>query len=79
LIITGGISGSEMPAWSIDYGGALTDQQILQLVTYLRSLAADAPSVPDWRRGAKATPAGTPVPSTQPADPIDPASNASEP
>ena len=77
LIITGGISGSAMSAWSIDYGGALTDQQILQLVTYLRSLAADAPSVPDWRRGAKAAPAGTPVPSTEPATPTDPTSDAS--
>jgi mono/diheme cytochrome c family protein len=54
LIIAGGISGSDMSAWGLDYGGALTDQQILQIVTYLRSLEADAPSVPDWRRGAKA-------------------------
>ena len=51
LIIAGGISGSDMSAWGIDYGGALTDQQI---VTYIRSLEADAPSIPDWRRGAEA-------------------------
>jgi mono/diheme cytochrome c family protein/uncharacterized cupredoxin-like copper-binding protein len=66
LIITGGISGSEMSAWSIDYGGALTDQQILQLVTYLRSLEADAPSVPDWRRGGQAASTAATVPSTEP-------------
>ncbi|TFH13668.1 MAG: cytochrome c [Acidimicrobiales bacterium] len=51
LIIARGISGSDMSAWGIDYGGALTDQQI---VTYIRSLEADAPSIPDWRRGAEA-------------------------
>jgi cytochrome c oxidase cbb3-type subunit 3/ubiquinol-cytochrome c reductase cytochrome c subunit len=54
LIITGGISGSSMSAWSIDYGGSLTEEQIRQVVTYLRSLEPNAPSVPDWRTGAKA-------------------------
>jgi hypothetical protein len=29
-------------------------EQIRQLVTYLRSLEAKAPSVPDWRTEAKA-------------------------
>jgi mono/diheme cytochrome c family protein len=55
LLIAGGVSGSSMPAWSLDYGGPLTDEQIGQLVTYLRSLAPNAPSIPDWRTGAKAT------------------------
>jgi mono/diheme cytochrome c family protein/uncharacterized cupredoxin-like copper-binding protein len=76
LIITGGISGSEMSAWSIDFGGALTDQQILQLVTYIRSLEADAPSIPDWRRGAKAESVDATVPSTEPADMTSDASGA---
>ena len=56
LLITGGISGSSMSPWSFDYGGSLTDEQIRQLVTYLRSLAPAAPSIPDWRQSAKATP-----------------------
>jgi len=54
LLVSGGVSGSSMPAWSQDYGGVLTSEQIHQLVTYLRSLEAKAPSVPDWRTGAKA-------------------------
>ena len=56
LIVTGGVPGSSMSAWSQDYGGPLTAEQIRQLVTYLRSLEPNAPSVPDWRTGAKATP-----------------------
>ena len=54
LIVTGGVPGSSMSAWSVDYGGPLTDEQIRQLVTYLRSLEPAAPSIPDWRTGAKA-------------------------
>ena len=40
-----------MPTWSIDMGGSLTDQQIEQIVTYMRSWEPTAPSVPDWRAG----------------------------
>jgi mono/diheme cytochrome c family protein len=50
-IISTGVPGSEMPAWSIDHGGALTDQQVTQLVTYIRSLQPAAPSNPAWRSG----------------------------
>ncbi len=53
MLITGGISGSIMPAWGLDYGGSFTDEQIRQLVTYLRSLEPTAPSVPDWLLGVK--------------------------
>jgi mono/diheme cytochrome c family protein len=48
-IIAGGIPGTAMPAWLNDYGGPLTDEQILALVTYFRSWERDAPSVPNWR------------------------------
>jgi cytochrome c oxidase cbb3-type subunit 3 len=54
LLIAGGVSGSDMPAWSLDYGGTMTDEQVRQLVTYLRSLEPGAPSVPDWRNGKTA-------------------------
>ncbi len=50
-LIAAGVAGSNMPAWSLDYGGTLTDEQVNQLVTYLRSLEPDAPSVPAWRKG----------------------------
>jgi mono/diheme cytochrome c family protein len=53
-LVAGGISGTEMPAWSLDFGGTLTDEQVRQIVTYLRSLEHDAPSIPDWRDGATA-------------------------
>ena len=55
-LVSGGVSGTEMPAWSLDYGGTFTDEQVRQVVTYLRSLEPNAPSVPAWRQGAKATP-----------------------
>jgi len=58
LLIAGGISGTDMPAWSQDYGGTLTDEQVRQIVTYLRSLEPNAPSVPDWRQGHSGTPTG---------------------
>lgn len=54
MLITGGIYGSIMSAWDIDYGGSLADEQIRQLVTYLRSLESTALSVPDWQLGIEA-------------------------
>ena len=51
ILVAAGISGSDMPAWSLDFGGTLTDEQVRQVTTYLRSLEAAAPSVPAWRKG----------------------------
>ncbi len=48
-IITSGISGTAMPAWSNEFGGPLTAQETASVVAYLRSLQKKAPSVPDWR------------------------------
>jgi mono/diheme cytochrome c family protein len=48
-VIAGGIPGSAMPAWLNDYGGPLTQQQILAVVAYIRSWEKTAPSVPNWR------------------------------
>ena len=53
-LVSGGVSGTEMPAWSLDFGGTFTDEQVRQVVTYLRSLEPHAPSIPSWRQGAKA-------------------------
>jgi mono/diheme cytochrome c family protein len=50
-LVAGGVSGTDMSPWSLEFGGTLTDEQIRQVTTYLRSLEADAPSVPDWRSG----------------------------
>ncbi len=53
-LVSGGVSGTAMPAWSLDYGGTLTAEQVVQVVTYLRSLEPRAPSIPTWRSGARA-------------------------
>lgn len=50
-LIAVGVPGAGMPAWGIDFGGPMTDEQIRQIVTYLRSLAPHAPSIPGWRSG----------------------------
>src|ERR1700738_263343 len=50
-LVAGGVPGTEMPAWSLAFGGTLTDEQINQVTTYLRSLEPKAPSVPNWRSG----------------------------
>lgn len=50
-LIAGGVPGTDMPAWGLPFGGTLTDEQIRQLSTYLRSLQTTAPSVPTWRQG----------------------------
>jgi mono/diheme cytochrome c family protein len=50
-LVAGGISGTEMPAWSLEFGGTLTDEQVVQITTYLRSLEPDAPSVPGFHKG----------------------------
>jgi mono/diheme cytochrome c family protein len=50
-LIAGGVPGTEMPAWSLAFTGTLTDEQIRQITTYLRSLEANAPSIPNWRQG----------------------------
>ncbi|HEX6578478.1 MAG TPA: cytochrome c [Jiangellaceae bacterium] len=55
MLVSAGVAGTEMPVWSIDLGGSLTDQQIQQLVAYIRSWEPDAPSVPNWREGLEDT------------------------
>jgi mono/diheme cytochrome c family protein len=53
-LVSGGVSGTEMSAWGLEFGGTLTDEQITQIVVYLRSLEHGAPSIPDWRSGTQA-------------------------
>jgi mono/diheme cytochrome c family protein len=48
-IVSAGITGTEMPAWSNEFGGPLTDEEIAAVVAYVRSWQRTAPSVPDWR------------------------------
>ena len=53
-LVSGGVSGTDMSAWGLDYGGTLTAEQVRQIVTYARSLESKAPSIPGWRTGASA-------------------------
>ena len=48
-LIAVGVPGSQMSAYSLDFGGPLTSEQITALTTFLRSLEEDAPDRPDWR------------------------------
>lgn len=49
-LVSVGIPGSEMVAYSLDFGGPLTSQQILALTAYLRSLEEVAADNPSWRQ-----------------------------
>jgi mono/diheme cytochrome c family protein len=48
-LIAVGVPGSQMGAYSQDFGGPLTSEQIKALATYIRSWEGDAPDRPDWR------------------------------
>jgi len=48
-IIAVGIPGSLMSAYSLDFFGPLTAEEIDGLTTYLRSWEEEAPENPDWR------------------------------
>lgn len=48
-IIAVGIPGSQMSAYSLDYAGPLTSEQIKALRVFIRSWEDDAPDRADWR------------------------------
>lgn len=48
-LIAVGIPGSQMNAYSLDFGGPLTSEQIKAVVAFIRSWEEDAPDRPDWR------------------------------
>ncbi len=50
-IIAVGVPGSQMSAYSQDYAGPLTSEQVRALAIYIRSWEEDAPDVPNWRDG----------------------------
>ena len=50
-IIAVGVPGSQMSAYSLDYAGPLTSEQIKALSVFIRSWEDDAPDRPDWRDG----------------------------
>jgi len=44
-VISSGIPGTQMPAWNQQHGGPLTDENVNQLVAYLKSWQAAAPDL----------------------------------
>ena len=49
LLIAVGVPGSDMSAYSQDFAGPLTSEQIRSIAIYLRTLEETAPDRPDWR------------------------------
>ena len=49
-VIGSGVPETEMPAWSQRFGGPLTDQQINQIVAFLRSWETTAPDLGELTR-----------------------------
>ena len=48
-LIAVGVPGSQMSAYSLDFGGPLTSEQIEAVTTFIRRWEEDAPDVPNWR------------------------------
>jgi mono/diheme cytochrome c family protein len=48
-LISVGVPGSQMGAYSLDFGGSLTLEQIEAITAYLRGLEETAPDFPGWR------------------------------
>jgi len=57
-VIRSGVPGTQMPAWSVDFGGPLTDENIHDVVASIRAWEPTAPDIepapftPDPARGA---------------------------
>jgi mono/diheme cytochrome c family protein len=56
-VVAAGVPGTEMPAWWVEFGGALTDEQIRAAVAFVRSWEDTAPDLADWRNLPAAEPA----------------------
>ena len=53
LLTAVGVPGSPMGAYSQDFAGPLTSEQIRAVTTFLRTWEDNAPDVPDWREFPK--------------------------
>ncbi|MCP3856869.1 MAG: cytochrome c [Actinomycetia bacterium] len=49
LLVSVGVPGTQMNAYSQDFAGPLTSEQIKAVVTFMRSWEEDAPDFPNWR------------------------------
>lgn len=57
-VIRSGVPSTQMPAWSVDFGGPLTDEDVKDVVAFIRAWEPTAPEIepvvfaPDAARGA---------------------------
>jgi mono/diheme cytochrome c family protein len=57
-VVRSGVPNTQMPAWSVDFGGPLTDEDVRDVVAFMRAWEPTAPEVqpvvfvPDASRGA---------------------------
>ncbi|MCK5430609.1 MAG: cytochrome c, partial [Anaerolineales bacterium] len=57
-LVRSGVPGTQMPAWSVDFGGPLTDEDVRDVVAFIRAWEPTAPVIeevllePDPSRGA---------------------------
>ena len=57
-VIRSGVPSTQMPAWSVDFGGPLTDEDIRSVVAFIRAWEPNAPEIepvvfePSPERGA---------------------------
>lgn len=51
-LIAVGVPGSQMNAYSLDFGGPLTSEQIKAVTTFIRAWEPEAPDRPDWRESS---------------------------
>lgn len=75
-LIAVGVPGSEMSAYSLDFGGPMTLEQIDAVATYLRSLEEGAPDFPGWRDPQDNEPVSFPTPVTMATTTTVPAEGA---
>ncbi|MEA2009542.1 MAG: cytochrome c [Actinomycetota bacterium] len=54
-LIAVGIPGSDMAAYALEYGGALTAEEVDAVTAFIRSWEEDAPDNPEWRSSMTST------------------------
>ena len=59
-LIAVGVPGSLMSAYSLDFGGSFTSEQIEAIATFIRSWEDTAPDVPNWREPLAGAPTVSP-------------------
>lgn len=70
-LISSGVPGTAMPAWNQVHGGPLTDEQVRQLVVFVRAWESSAPEVAAGETAAPAAPAAEEAEPAAAGDPVN--------